>query len=135
MLASGFAVSSNLDYEGYHKNTDEMPPPQGPIRYGPHPNVEIAFVIITADNVLHMLLELQFKCSVTGEGVSQAVEDKVSQNRAGCKFVTRWCDVSGFMGFFSPVATNFNRTRYFHTCFFTGIQTEICDEGSLVYVR
>lgn len=80
MLASGFTVSSNLDYEGYHKNTDEMPSLQGPIRYGPHPNVEIAFVIITADNVLHMLLELQFKCSVTGEGVSQAVEDKVSQN-------------------------------------------------------
>lgn len=81
MLASGFAVSSNLDYEGYHKNTDEMLPSQRLIRYGPHPNVEIAFVIITADNMLHMLLEPQFKHSLTGEGVSQAVEDKVSQNR------------------------------------------------------
>lgn len=80
MPASGFAVSSNLDYEGYHKNMDEMLPPQSPILYGPHPNVEIAFVIITADNALHMLLELQFKHPVTGEGVSQAVEDKVSQN-------------------------------------------------------
>lgn len=69
MLASGFAVSSNLDYEGYHKNMDKMLPPQSAIRYGLHPNVEIAFVI-TADNMLHMLLELQFKYSVTGEGVS-----------------------------------------------------------------
>jgi len=80
VLASGFAVSSNLDYEGYHKNMDEMLPPHSPLCPGPHPNVEIAFVITTAANVLHMLLELQFKYSVTGEGVSQAVEDKVSQN-------------------------------------------------------
>ncbi|PKU49395.1 dynein heavy chain axonemal-like [Limosa lapponica baueri] len=82
VLASGFAVSSNLDYEGYHKNMDEMLPPQSPIRYGLHPNVEIAFVIITAANVLHMLLELQFKYSVTGEGLSQAVEDKEAKREA-----------------------------------------------------
>lgn len=66
MLASGFAVSSNLDYEGYHKNMDKMLPPQSATSYGLHPNVEIAFVI-TADNMLHMLLELQFKYSVTKE--------------------------------------------------------------------
>lgn len=59
---------------------DEVLPPQSSVCYGLHPNVEIAFVIITADNVLHMLLELQFKYSRTGEGTSQAVEDKVSQN-------------------------------------------------------
>ncbi|KAK2532565.1 hypothetical protein Q9966_008136 [Columba livia] len=75
-LASGFADSANPDYEGYHKNVDEMLPPQSSVCYGLHPNVEIAFVIITADNVLHMLLELQFKYSCTGEGTSQAVEDK-----------------------------------------------------------
>lgn len=66
MLASGFAVSSNLDYEGYHKNMDKILPPQSAICYGLHPNVEIAFVI-PADNMLHLLLELQFKYSVTKE--------------------------------------------------------------------
>lgn len=80
MLASGFAVSSNPDYEGYYKNMDETLLPQSPICYGTHPNEEIAFVIRTADNVLRMLLDLQFKYSATGKEVSQAVEDKVSQN-------------------------------------------------------
>lgn len=79
MSARGFAVASELDYKGYHKHMDEMPPPESPTRYSPHPNVKIAFVI-TADNVLHVLLQLQFKYSVTGEEVPQAVEDKVSQN-------------------------------------------------------
>lgn len=66
MLASGFAVSSNLDYEGYHKNMDKILPPQSAIRYGLHPNVDIGFVVL-ADNMLHMSLELQFKYSVTKE--------------------------------------------------------------------
>lgn len=120
MLASGFAVSSNLDYAGYHKNMDEMLPSQRLVRHGPHPNVEIAFVIITADNMCHVLLELQFKHSLTGEGVSQAVEDKVSQN------IEQPANLSqdGVMSlvlylfclvFFSPVATSFNRIRYFQT--------------------
>ncbi|KAK2526044.1 hypothetical protein Q9233_008677 [Columba guinea] len=83
-LASGFANSANPDYEGYHKNMDEMLPPQSSVCYGLHPNVEIAFVIITADNVLHMLLELQFKYSRTGEGTSQAVEDKPQLKEDPC---------------------------------------------------
>ena len=120
MLASGLAVSSNLDYEGYHKNMDEMLLPQSLIRYGPHPNADIAFVIITADNVLHMLLELQFKYSVTGEGVSQAVEDKVSQNIEQAANLSQDGVMSLILCFFSPVATNFNRFRYFHICFLQG---------------
>lgn len=141
VLASGFAVSSNLDYEGYHKNMDKILPPQSAIRYGLHPNVDIAFVVL-AGNMLHMSLELQFKYSVTKEWLQTEfpklwkTRSVKTQSRLQICHETVFAYVYGFIwGFLPPTDTNFNRIRYFNTCFFAGIKSEICSEESLVYVR
>ncbi|XP_043931285.1 dynein axonemal heavy chain 11-like [Protopterus annectens] len=76
-LAPGFLIPSNLDYDGYHKYIDEELPPETPVHYGLHPNAEIEFLTVTSDNLLHMLLELQPRDSLTGEGTTQTVEEKV----------------------------------------------------------
>ncbi|XP_033023836.1 dynein heavy chain 11, axonemal-like [Lacerta agilis] len=76
-LAPGFVVPSNLDYQGYHKYIDEMLPPESPVHYGLHPNAEIEFLTVTSNNLFHSLLELQSQDSITGEGASQTVEEKV----------------------------------------------------------
>uniref|UniRef100_W5MKY4 Dynein, axonemal, heavy polypeptide 9 like n=1 Tax=Lepisosteus oculatus TaxID=7918 RepID=W5MKY4_LEPOC len=76
-LAPGFAVPSNLDYQGYHRYIDEMLPHESPVHYGLHPNAEIEFLTVTSDNLFHTLLELQPRDSVIGEGSSQTVEEKV----------------------------------------------------------
>ncbi|XP_078250276.1 dynein axonemal heavy chain 11-like [Pogona vitticeps] len=77
VLAPGFAVPSNLDYQGYHKYIDEMLPAESPVHYGLHPNAEIEFLTVTSDNLFRTLLELQSQGSVMGEGASQTVEEKV----------------------------------------------------------
>ncbi|XP_042314347.1 dynein axonemal heavy chain 11-like [Sceloporus undulatus] len=77
VLAPGFVVPSNLDYQGYHKYIDEMLPAESPVHYGLHPNAEIEFLTATSDNLFRTLLELQSHESIIGEGVSQTVEEKV----------------------------------------------------------
>ncbi|KAM8934084.1 dynein axonemal heavy chain 11-like [Pelodytes ibericus] len=76
-LAPGFAVPSNLDYEGYHRYIDEMLPPESPVHYGLHPNAEIEFLTVTSDNLFRTLLELQSRDSINGEGTAQTEEEKV----------------------------------------------------------
>ncbi|KAG8432457.1 hypothetical protein GDO86_016919 [Hymenochirus boettgeri] len=76
-LAPGFAVPSNLDYQGYHKYIDEMLPPESPTHYGLHPNAEIEFLTVTSDNLFRTLLELQSRDSIIGEGAAQTEEEKV----------------------------------------------------------
>ncbi|KAL0966379.1 hypothetical protein UPYG_G00294600 [Umbra pygmaea] len=76
-LAPGFVVPSNLDYQGYHSYIDEMLPHESPVHYGLHPNAEIEFLTVTSDNLFHTLLELQSPDSVTGEGASHTMEEKV----------------------------------------------------------
>ncbi|KAH0621501.1 hypothetical protein JD844_022871 [Phrynosoma platyrhinos] len=77
VLAPGFVVPPNLDYQGYHKYIDEMLPAESPVHYGLHPNAEIEFLTATSDNLFRTLLELQSHESIIGEGVSQTVEEKV----------------------------------------------------------
>ncbi|XP_063285477.1 dynein axonemal heavy chain 11-like [Pelobates fuscus] len=76
-LAPGFAVPSNLDYEGYHRYIDEMLPPESPVHYGLHPNAEIEFLTVTSDNLFRTLLELQSRDSISREGAAQTEEEKV----------------------------------------------------------
>ncbi|XP_018092353.2 dynein heavy chain 11, axonemal-like [Xenopus laevis] len=76
-LAPGFVVPSNLDYQGYHTYIDEMLPPESPIHYGLHPNAEIEFLTVTSDNLFRILLELQSRDSIIGEGAAQTEEEKV----------------------------------------------------------
>lgn len=66
------------------------------------------------------------------------MEDKVSQNTEQASNLSQdsfclclWV----YLGFFSSCRTDFNRIRYFPTCFFAGIQSEICSEESLGYMR
>uniref|UniRef100_A0A3B3XM42 Uncharacterized protein n=1 Tax=Poecilia mexicana TaxID=48701 RepID=A0A3B3XM42_9TELE len=77
LLAPGFVVPSNLDYQGYHEFIDEMLPHESPVHYGLHPNAEIEFLTVTSDNLFHTLLELQSPDAVMGEGASQTLEEKV----------------------------------------------------------
>ncbi|XP_075466168.1 dynein axonemal heavy chain 11-like [Ascaphus truei] len=77
VLAPGFVVPSNLDYQGYHRYIDEMLPPESPVHYGLHPNAEIEFLTVTSDNLFHTLLELQSRDSINGEGATQTEEEKV----------------------------------------------------------
>ncbi|XP_043549538.1 dynein axonemal heavy chain 11 isoform X1 [Chiloscyllium plagiosum] len=76
-LAPGFVAPSNLDYNGYHRYIDEMLPPESPVHYGLHSNAEIEFLTVTSDRLLHTLLEMQPRDSVTSEGATQTVEEKV----------------------------------------------------------
>ncbi|XP_072903303.1 LOW QUALITY PROTEIN: dynein axonemal heavy chain 11 [Hemitrygon akajei] len=76
-LAPGFVAPSNLDYDGYHRYIDEMLPPESPAHYGLHLNAEIEFLTVTSDDLLHTLLEMQPRDSVTAEGITQTVEEKV----------------------------------------------------------
>ncbi|XP_078408210.1 dynein axonemal heavy chain 11 [Cetorhinus maximus] len=76
-LAPGFVAPSNLDYNGYHRYIDEMLPPESPVHYGLHSNAEIEFLTVTSDSLLHTLLEMQPRDSITGEGATQTVEEKV----------------------------------------------------------
>uniref|UniRef100_H9GBB4 Dynein axonemal heavy chain 11 n=1 Tax=Anolis carolinensis TaxID=28377 RepID=H9GBB4_ANOCA len=77
VLAPGFVIPSNLDYQGYHKYVEEMLPAESPVHYGLHPNAEIEFLTATSDNLFHTLLELQSHESIIGESASQTVEEKV----------------------------------------------------------
>ncbi|XP_018585062.2 dynein heavy chain 11, axonemal [Scleropages formosus] len=77
VLAPGFVVPSNLDYQGYHSYIDEMLPHESPAHYGLHPNAEIEFLTVTSDSLFHTLLELQPRDSITGEGTSHTIEEKV----------------------------------------------------------
>uniref|UniRef100_UPI00398F1A35 dynein axonemal heavy chain 11 n=1 Tax=Pristiophorus japonicus TaxID=55135 RepID=UPI00398F1A35 len=76
-LAPGFVAPSNLDYNGYHRYIDEMLPPESPVHYGLHSNAEIEFLTVTSASLLHTLLEMQPRESITGEGATQTVEEKV----------------------------------------------------------
>lgn len=58
-----------------------MLPPESPSTVAYPPNAEIEFLTVISDKLFHMLLELQSKDSITGEGVSQTVEEKASKNR------------------------------------------------------
>ncbi|KAJ8253035.1 hypothetical protein GJAV_G00208400 [Gymnothorax javanicus] len=77
VLAPGFVVPSNLDYQGYHGFIDEMLPHESPVHYGLHPNAEIEFLTVTSHNLFHTLLELQSRDTAMGEGASQTMEEKV----------------------------------------------------------
>ncbi|XP_027547495.1 dynein heavy chain 9, axonemal-like isoform X2 [Neopelma chrysocephalum] len=68
LLAPGFPLPGNMDYNGYHQYIDEALPPESPYLYGLHPNAELGFLTQSSEQLLHTLLELQPRDSSTGEG-------------------------------------------------------------------
>ena len=68
MLAPGFSIPPNCDYNGYHKYIDDNLPTESPHLYGLHPNAEIGFLTETSEQLFKTVFELQPRDSGGGEG-------------------------------------------------------------------
>ncbi|XP_010006532.1 PREDICTED: LOW QUALITY PROTEIN: dynein heavy chain 9, axonemal [Chaetura pelagica] len=68
LLAPGFPLPGNMDYNGYHQYIDDALPPESPYLYGLHPNAEIGFLTQTSEKLFHTVLEMQPRDSSVGEG-------------------------------------------------------------------
>uniref|UniRef100_UPI00398F13EE dynein axonemal heavy chain 9-like isoform X1 n=2 Tax=Pristiophorus japonicus TaxID=55135 RepID=UPI00398F13EE len=77
LLAVGFPLPPNLDYNGYHQYIDDLLPPESPYLYGLHPNAEIGFLTLTSEKLFRTVLEMQPRDSSGGEGGGTTREEKV----------------------------------------------------------
>ncbi|KAM6469113.1 dynein axonemal heavy chain 9 [Liasis olivaceus] len=77
LLASGFPLPGNMDYNSYHQYIDDALPPESPYLYGLHPNAEIGFLTQTSEKLFRTVLELQPRDTNLGEGVGTTREEKV----------------------------------------------------------
>ncbi|XP_071672840.1 dynein axonemal heavy chain 9-like isoform X7 [Patagioenas fasciata] len=68
LLAPGFPLPGNLDYNGYHQYIDDALPPESPYLYGLHPNAEIGFLTQTSEKLFRTMLEMQPRDTSVGEG-------------------------------------------------------------------
>ncbi|NXO51687.1 DYH9 protein, partial [Aramus guarauna] len=68
LLAPGFPVPGNMDYNGYHQYIDDALPPESPYLYGLHPNAEIGFLTQTSEKLFRIVLEMQPRDTSVGEG-------------------------------------------------------------------
>ncbi|NXF83974.1 DYH9 protein, partial [Sclerurus mexicanus] len=74
LLAPGFPLPGNMDYNGYHQYIDDALPPESPYLYGLHPNAELGFLTQSSEKLLCTVLELQPRDSSTGGGVGTREE-------------------------------------------------------------
>uniref|UniRef100_A0A4W3HQF7 Dynein heavy chain 9, axonemal n=1 Tax=Callorhinchus milii TaxID=7868 RepID=A0A4W3HQF7_CALMI len=77
LLAPGFPLPTNLDYNAYHQYIDDGLPPESPYLYGLHPNAEIGFLTLTSEKLFRTVLEMQPRDSSGGEGAGSTREEKV----------------------------------------------------------
>ena len=77
MLAPGFQIPPNCDYNGYHKYIDTQLPTESPHLYGLHPNAEIGFLTETSEQLFKTVFELQPRDTGGGEGQVTTREEKV----------------------------------------------------------
>ncbi|XP_068007753.1 dynein axonemal heavy chain 9 [Melanerpes formicivorus] len=68
LLAPGFPLPGNMDYNGYHQYIDAALPPESPHLYGLHPNAEIGFLTQASEKLFRVVLELQPRGGGQGEG-------------------------------------------------------------------
>ncbi|XP_065503599.1 dynein axonemal heavy chain 9 [Caloenas nicobarica] len=68
LLAPGFLLPGNMDYNGYHQYIDDALPPESPYLYGLHPNAEIGFLTQTSEKLFRTVLEMQPRDTSVGEG-------------------------------------------------------------------
>ncbi|KAI4493969.1 hypothetical protein M0802_009345 [Mischocyttarus mexicanus] len=78
-LAPGFPAPPNTDLVGYHAYIDEVIPPESPYLYGLHPNAEIGFLTMTAENLFKTVFEMQPRDAGSSGGQTVTREDKVKQ--------------------------------------------------------
>ncbi|KAH0629591.1 hypothetical protein JD844_011790, partial [Phrynosoma platyrhinos] len=76
MLAPGFPLPGNMDYNSYHQYIDDTLPTESPYLYGLHPNAEIGFLTQTSDKLFRTILELQPHDNNFGEGTGATREEK-----------------------------------------------------------
>ncbi|KFW62348.1 Dynein heavy chain 9, axonemal, partial [Pygoscelis adeliae] len=77
LLAPGFPLPGNMDYNGYHQYIDDALPPESPYLYGLHPNAEIGFLNQTSEKLFRLVLELQPRDTSMGEGGAVTREETV----------------------------------------------------------
>ncbi|KAM4673740.1 dynein axonemal heavy chain 9 [Amazona ochrocephala] len=68
LLAPGFPLPANMDYNGYHQYIDDALPPESPYLYGLHPNAEIGFLTQTSEKLFRTVLEMQPRDTSMGDG-------------------------------------------------------------------
>ncbi|XP_024875279.1 dynein beta chain, ciliary [Temnothorax curvispinosus] len=78
-LAPGFPAPPNTDLVGYHTYIDEAIPPESPYLYGLHPNAEIGFLTMTAENLFRTVFEMQPRDTGGSGGQTVTREEKVKQ--------------------------------------------------------
>ncbi|NXC25245.1 DYH9 protein, partial [Campylorhamphus procurvoides] len=78
LLAPGFPLPGNMDYNGYHQYIDDALPPESSYLYGLHPNAELGFLTQSSEKLLRTVLELQPRDSSTGEGGVGTREETVN---------------------------------------------------------
>uniref|UniRef100_A0ABM5FM48 Dynein axonemal heavy chain 9 isoform X2 n=1 Tax=Pogona vitticeps TaxID=103695 RepID=A0ABM5FM48_9SAUR len=76
MLAPGFPLPGNMDYNSYHQYIDATLPAESPYLYGLHPNAEIGFLTQTSEKLFRTVLELQPRDTNLGEGTGATREEK-----------------------------------------------------------
>ncbi|KAG9468571.1 hypothetical protein GDO78_022451, partial [Eleutherodactylus coqui] len=77
LLAPGFPLPGNMDYNSYHQYIDDVLPAESPYLYGLHPNAEIGFLTQTSEKLFRTVLEMQPRDSSMGEGGGVTREEKV----------------------------------------------------------
>ncbi|XP_062976517.1 dynein axonemal heavy chain 9 [Elgaria multicarinata webbii] len=77
LLAPGFPLPGNMDYNSYHQYIDDALPAESPYLYGLHPNAEIGFLTQTSEKLFRTVLELQPRDTNLGEGAGATREEKV----------------------------------------------------------
>ncbi|NXT77896.1 DYH9 protein, partial [Zapornia atra] len=77
LLAPGFPLPGNTDYNGYHQYIDDTLPPESPYLYGLHPNAEIGFLTQTSEKLFRTVLEMQPRDTSLGEGAAVTREETV----------------------------------------------------------
>lgn len=84
---SGFPAPPNTDLIGYHTYIDEAIPPESPYLYGLHPNAEIGFLTMTADNLFRTVFEMQPRDTGSSGGQTVTREEKVRYRVFSCRYV------------------------------------------------
>ncbi|XP_074967279.1 dynein axonemal heavy chain 9-like [Phalacrocorax aristotelis] len=77
LLAPGFPLPGNMDYNGYHQYIDDALPPESPYLYGLHPNAEIGFLTQSSEKLFRIVLEMQPRDTSVGEGGVATREETV----------------------------------------------------------
>lgn len=85
----GFPAPPNTDLVGYHAYIDEAIPPESPYLYGLHPNAEIGFLTMAAENLFKTVFEMQPRDTGGSGGQTVTREEKVIANYY-LKSLKRW---------------------------------------------